>query len=365
MRVLYEGQVWVHYGQFSVESTDGFPEMGECFGGQRNGLCGAASPGNLFLITGTHTGEVGFVVESHDGPPPLDEGWEEVVEVPFRPVGEMHLVGWAAEWSAPLDLPVTDYRVRYSAIGMDREQNGLEEDPERERYLLQFWPAPPAPDEVVRLTGEQAAYWHRFASEQPPPPTPEQKAEALRAAEAERRRAAEEALLETEKRDWGGTLPADDLRALRGRSAKGLAAYDRPLVDALAAAPEPDQRAIARWAVRRAYAEAGIAGLPWIASALDVLDRGGPPPAPFDDDRAAWQALMDDPARPSTVITTLDGTSDNFLQQAMAFPAIFHATGDDPLSAVVEAVWTAASTMGRGRQDVLFADLRAAFPTLG
>ena len=32
-----------------------------------------------------------------------------------------------------------------------------------DRYLLQLWPAPQAPDAVVRQTGETAAYWHAVA----------------------------------------------------------------------------------------------------------------------------------------------------------------------------------------------------------
>lgn len=41
--------MWVHYGQLSVESDVEIGDMGECFGGQRNGLLGAAVPGTLFL----------------------------------------------------------------------------------------------------------------------------------------------------------------------------------------------------------------------------------------------------------------------------------------------------------------------------
>jgi hypothetical protein len=118
------GDVWVHYGQLYVRSgladlgvPD--PELHACFAGQQNGLCGGAVPGCLLLITGLHTGTVGLVVELHDRPPALDDSWEEIVEVPFRPVGEASLVGWAEEWQRPLELIETDYRVRYCGTGMD------------------------------------------------------------------------------------------------------------------------------------------------------------------------------------------------------------------------------------------------------
>ncbi|HZX04104.1 hypothetical protein [Kribbella sp.] len=83
MRVLMTGPAWVSYAQIYVESVlDSYSDLGECFAGQQNGLCGAASPGRLFLITGLHTGEVGFTVELYDDVPPLDDTWEEVVETP-------------------------------------------------------------------------------------------------------------------------------------------------------------------------------------------------------------------------------------------------------------------------------------------
>lgn len=34
---------------------------------------------------------------------------------------------------------------------------------EIDRYLLQLWPAPMAPDAILRQTSEHAAYWHRVA----------------------------------------------------------------------------------------------------------------------------------------------------------------------------------------------------------
>ncbi len=95
VRTLMSGPAQVHYGQIYVESGSEFPDMTECFGGQCNGLCGAAIPGFLFLITGLHTGYVGFTAELHDEPPPVNEGWQEIVETSFHPMGEATLVGWA------------------------------------------------------------------------------------------------------------------------------------------------------------------------------------------------------------------------------------------------------------------------------
>jgi hypothetical protein len=172
MRTLLDSEVHVHYWQIYVESGDmGVPDLEGAFVGQANGMCGAAVPYGLFLITGSHTGAVGFRVERHEAPPRLDEGWEDVVEVSFRPARtEVALLDWDGQ-SYPLDLEPTDYRVRYCASGMDeaREHDTRREDePMLDRYLLQFWPAPPAPDRVLKQASETARSEHRHVRGLPP-----------------------------------------------------------------------------------------------------------------------------------------------------------------------------------------------------
>ena len=87
VRMVFDGEVGVHYGQCYVESGDDPPwgDLAACFGGQRNGLAGAKVPGFVWLITGLHTGEVALTVQVHGDAPDLDDRWEEVVEVAFHP----------------------------------------------------------------------------------------------------------------------------------------------------------------------------------------------------------------------------------------------------------------------------------------
>lgn len=166
MTQLFSGPLYVHYRQAYVvdEHSDGFPMLDEATSGQVNGLCGAAIPGSLFLTTGMHTGAVEFVVELVEQPPPLEDVWEDVVEVSYRPRGEqVALVQWAGEAGFPLDLPPQSYRVRYSATGMDeahRVDTVPTGGPTIDSYALTFWPADPAPDVIVRQTSDLAAYWH-------------------------------------------------------------------------------------------------------------------------------------------------------------------------------------------------------------
>jgi hypothetical protein len=240
----------------------------------------------------------------------------------------------------------------------------MEEDPEADRYLLQFWPAPMGADRVVKQTSEIAAYWHEFATEQPSPPTPEEKAAAEQERRAEQRRAAEQVCLEAETEEWGGRLPSQRLRDLGG-NALGVAQLDRALVDAVGEADPATQRKVACWVTRRAFAEAQLADIDWIAPALDAMDRGEPLPSPFDgDDTRAWDQLFSDERIPRTVVTSLDGEYSNLLQQAMAFPALFSAREKDPLSAAIDALWNAAVAFGRERNQALFGEIRREFPVL-
>jgi len=105
------------------------------------------------------------VQQSH---PPVDDGWEEVVEVSYRPSSvEAALTGWGGEAQpVPLGLEVTGYRVRLCATKMDeaRQQDTILDDEDViDRYELVFWRSEAHPDRVVRQTSATAAYWHTWA----------------------------------------------------------------------------------------------------------------------------------------------------------------------------------------------------------
>ncbi|MFF4602604.1 hypothetical protein ACFY12_07595 [Streptomyces sp. NPDC001339] len=307
MRRLVEGEVHVHYGQIYVESDpDSFgPDLAEAFAGQSSGLCGAAIPGALWLTTGLHTGNVGFAVEVHSRAPSLDAAWEDVVEVSFRPVsGNSVLVQWAGEASWELNLEETDYRVRYCAKGMDeahQQDTRMDDEPQVDCYLLQFWPAPPAPDRVLKQTSQMAVYWHDYARKQPPPPTPAQRAEAERLARLAQEQAEEDLRLAYERWEWGGQLPSQALRDVGG-NVRGVLDFDPELVHAIDAAGPEAQRAVGLLAAGRACEAAGLTELDWIAAGLIALAEGRPLPPPLDDPDRAWQALESDPRVPDRTV---------------------------------------------------------------
>ncbi|GAB2505950.1 hypothetical protein [Nocardiopsis aegyptia] len=365
MRTLFSGEAHVDYGQIYVCGDDGRasegPLLEASFAGQRAGLCGAAVPGHLFLLTGTHTGYVPITVELHGAEPPLDaEAWEDVVEVSFRPVSaENALVEWDGD-SHPLSLSHTPYRVRYHCRGMDEAHDATRAtgDPVVDEYLVRLWPGPVAADRVVKETSEAAAYWHAFARRQPPPPTPEERAEAERRAR-ERQEYAER---QREREAWGGYLPSDRLRAVRttfrtfqGRPKGGLVALDAPLVHAIDAAGPEVQRALARWAAHRACAAAGLDGIDWVARALAELDRGEPLSPPLDAPRRLREAVFAD----ARVPRSHDGTPGQ--PQSVAFAALVDAAADDPLEAALNALHAAVAAHGTDGAH-LCAEVRRAFP---
>lgn len=173
MTELFAGNVHVHYGQAYLELDGAFDgEMEDCFRGQSNGLCGAQNPGVLFLLTGLHTGVVGLAIHLSAGEPGIDDNWEEIVDVSFlAPNGYITLMEWAADEGVRMTIPAGSYRARYQGQAM-QAGNDLDtniEDVPVDRYRLDLWQAPSAPDRIVKQTSPVAAYWHDWAGQHADP----------------------------------------------------------------------------------------------------------------------------------------------------------------------------------------------------
>ena len=167
VETLFDDLMPVHYGFVNlVHGEVDAALIGAERNGQANGLCGASVPGQLHLVTGLHTGEVPLRVEWSSEEPLASEDWEEVVEVSYD-VRDHDLSLESFEDFYEVRVPATGpHRARYSASGMDAGKD-LDTTDEGEaapdRYLLQLWPAPEAPDAVIRQTSAAAAYWHGVA----------------------------------------------------------------------------------------------------------------------------------------------------------------------------------------------------------
>jgi hypothetical protein len=171
VRVLFDGQIPVHYRFLFLQPSGEWADLGRTRGGQVNGLCGAALPGVLAMTTGLHTGPVPVRIEAHDLAPPLTSEWEEVVEVSVAFASTDYCL---TAFEAAVEVPAPglgSYRARWQAQGMDEARAAdfrAEDEPALDRYLLQLWPAPPAGDAIVRQTSAAAAYWHGVAGATPP-----------------------------------------------------------------------------------------------------------------------------------------------------------------------------------------------------
>lgn len=170
-KVLFSGNLGIDYGQFyfdvadNEDEDDDFLDPDGAFDGQENGICGAAQAGKLFFVTGIQNGKIAIRVELHAAEPPIDQSYEEVVEVPFqRGKAPVSLCEWAHEETHELELPSGSHRVRYCIDGMgkDYDDDGDWEAPVPEqRHLIQIWSCNLKEDKVLKHTSDTAAYWHR------------------------------------------------------------------------------------------------------------------------------------------------------------------------------------------------------------
>jgi hypothetical protein len=177
MRVLFEGGVDVEYTFISLQADDLNVEVDHIRAreGQVNGLCGAVYPGALSMAIGSRFATVPLRVELHEQAPPVPDAFEDVVETTLTTSAQDHWIV-AVSWARNIG-PLTGagtYRARWCAIGMDEANDGTlpaDHDPQDdtvwERYLLQLWPAPPAPDSIVQHGSARAGLWHEQASGEP------------------------------------------------------------------------------------------------------------------------------------------------------------------------------------------------------
>lgn len=369
MTVLLDREVHVHYGfMFLLAHNSEQPELVSARGGQVNGLCGAAVPGVLSLVTGLHTGAVPVRVESLAEQPPVEGQWEDVVEASTTTTS-------ASMWLSTFDdavevaLPAGQWRVRFSAAGMDAgaaADTRLSGEPVIDSYLLQLWSAPPEPDVVLRQTSSHAAYWHSVARETPVPPPLPSREEVAAAEEAARVEQELAFARDHELWTWGGRPPSDRLLVAGGRTAQ-LARQDRDLVDALAALKPALQRTVAVWAARTSIEAAQQVDDPCVALALAALERGDPLPPPFDDPVQAWRTMFSGPfvavVSRSEAVPTEPGSEPHkgapvLDPLAAAVDALLAAAAADPLLAAAGAVDAAASASD---SRALFTEVRRVF----
>ncbi len=219
-------------------------------------------------------------------------------------------------------------------------------------YLLQFWPAAPAPDRILRQTSPRAAYWHR-AHRGRPLPAAEQEAEDRTVSDEHHRYL----------REKYGEIPDARLQAIDGYTV-GLLLIDRELVLALAELDDDVLGQVARWSALRALSVAGLTEHPVTAPAVAALRAGQPLPAPFDDEFGYYsvvEALMTRTYVPRLpVLEGEPGAEEE--QQLYALSTLGTLAGGNPLAVAAGIVEGTAIAFGPDHYLGFLADLRVEFP---
>lgn len=352
VKVLADGDLFVDYGFVYLDSgVGGWDEEIDQRAGQRNGLAGAAQPGFVMLMTGTSVGDVPLRVELYRKAPPLDERWDEIVEVSVDLRSRrLEVTSFDRELDARKLRQNGPHRLRYSALRFEDDQQRRDDEVALDRYLVQLWPAAMAPDAIVKQTSERAVYWHRLAQEADPNLTLQEQAAAERAEdEAEQQRqAADERDQRRERRlwRWGGREPSARLRGLHP-DATGLATHHRDVVDLVELLSPSRQRALALEVARQACALHGDGLVDW-TKALVALEEGQPLPPPFDDEEALRGLALgtgdDSEVQVELRAVTFRGpVPRTVLDPAVGASSAVRAAADpDPLAAALRAIEAAS-----------------------
>lgn len=352
--VLFDGELHVQYGFVHLGLEDR-PADDIDVVGQANGLCAAGTPGVITVLTGTHTGLVPLTVVLLDAEPPVDPGWEEVVEVSWESDGTATTLATFDDGTHVRPVPAGTYRIRLSATGLD-EAHDLARgstDPEVDRYRLELWTAPWSRDAVLRTTSTTATWRHRSASSGPArdrvtlveAQLAERRAEELRATAAQEEGEAAEHALDQHLVlvAWGGLAPTPALLAIGGRASQ-VARVDRGLVEAIAAADPEIQRRLAVRVARDACRLAGIDDQAPVAAALAALAASRALPPPFDDRDAAYGSVFGGSrAEIEMVVTSAPIVLPVLDPAAAAIGAVLGAGEDPPVLAAVEALADASA----------------------
>jgi hypothetical protein len=152
-----EGTAAADFSQFELHLGDGGAVLDEVDLGL------AYDFDHVVLTSARQHGQLPVRVDVVDQRPPVEPGWEAAVEFSARTGPGVRVTGWGGEggFSVPVEAPA-DLRIRYV---VEDGQAGSEQfdtqwdEPPREHYLLQLWPAPPEPPQLLVASSPWSQYW--------------------------------------------------------------------------------------------------------------------------------------------------------------------------------------------------------------
>ncbi|MET7853093.1 hypothetical protein ABZU45_31775 [Streptomyces avermitilis] len=165
------GRVRVDYHHFLVLDPQG-PVSEKELDLSHTGLI-ALSDGQAEIHAGIHSGYAGVTVATHLGAPDADSGpWQEIVEVSVHaPSGELLVSALMDDMEEELPSLAAagpgEYRLRVHARGRDIAVDLTTQDI-TEHYLIQSWPAPSAPLQLLRTSDNYGAQQRSAAAPSTP-----------------------------------------------------------------------------------------------------------------------------------------------------------------------------------------------------
>ncbi|MEV0334484.1 hypothetical protein [Nocardia sp. NPDC050717] len=340
------GTVQVEHHQFLISTTDADPTDVAA-----EGTLIWTGPGFVSILTGIACGPATLILDPAAESVVELGGWEAVEETVIEADASLQVMTIGGDLVDTFGaIAAGRYRVRVHARGRDTHYDLVVTEP-REEYLVQLTTTSEVVGGLTRLcktdsvhepsiteaaaertvprlddlvyVGDPDSGWIKVQADSP-------EAHATYAARGK----------------WGGRPPSDYLCADPRRLHTGsfVADLDRDLVDEIAALTAEQQQALARWCTRRAFERAGLTEFADFRAALDAMDNGTAPPAPFAVPSQLGELVKNNPAIPLTVTARFGGYGDS-IPQLDATRAYMYSVGADediePATKAFEAFrWT-------------------------
>jgi len=126
----------------------------------------ASGSGVVQVTCGVNTGDVHITVEAWpDAPPAGLDSWDDAAETSVAwSSGKVDVIGASTDDvpGFPVGLPsgAGSYRVRVHVRGRDAGEDRGPDDP-AEEHLVQIWPAPAAPEALLKATDQVGSMWRQ------------------------------------------------------------------------------------------------------------------------------------------------------------------------------------------------------------
>ncbi len=125
----------------------------------------SATDGAVQITCGVNVGHVTITVQTwHQPPPTTIDDWDDVAETSVHwNTDRIQVIGASVDDAPtfPIDLPPTQqhtYRARDHARNRDAGEDRNDTDP-TEHHLLQIWPAPQTPNQLLKATDTIGQTW--------------------------------------------------------------------------------------------------------------------------------------------------------------------------------------------------------------